>query len=471
MLDPKEEDLEKLAETCLATARQIKEYLAANKQPQPTFDQDGPSTFPAATPEIQRARLDLRTAARRLYDLASGPEDIVTWHLYQSCHDLNALRYVFHYNIHTAVPLDGTITYTDLASQLSLDASQLKQMLRQLMPIHVFTEPTPGHVAHTASSRLLATDAGIASYTGFMVEGTFPYAAGQIETFEKWGHGRPEPNRTAVSHYYDTDLSMFEYFETRAPAVRDRFARLMTHMSSNPLMANRHVASGFDWSSLPPDGVVVDVAGGLGHCSIPIAESTAPTVKLIVQDLPKIIARAGDPATCVIPEPLRSRFEFMAHDFYAPQPVKGAAVYFLRMILHSYSDAYALRILRNIIPSMTATSKLVIMDQVMPPAVNTLPEPLERIKRSQDLQMMLLCNAKERDEAEWADLFARAGEGLVLEVEEEGTKLGILAIRTPPGSMMSLIEVGFVRRGGGVAEGGVDGGAGVSADAVENGEA
>jgi 6-hydroxytryprostatin B O-methyltransferase len=84
MLDPREEDLEKLAETCLATAKQIKEYLAANKHPQPTFDQNGPSSFPAATPEIQHARLDLRTAAKRLYELASGPEDIVTWHLYQS---------------------------------------------------------------------------------------------------------------------------------------------------------------------------------------------------------------------------------------------------------------------------------------------------------------------------------------------------------------------------------------------------
>ncbi|EXJ57196.1 hypothetical protein A1O7_07543 [Cladophialophora yegresii CBS 114405] len=459
MLDPKEEDLEKLAETCLATAKQIKEHLAANKQPQPTFDQTGPSAFPATTPEIQQARLGLRTAARRLYDLASGPEDIVTWHLYQSCHDLNAFRYVFHYNIHTAVPLDGTITYTDLASKLSLDASQLKQMLRQIMPIHVFTEPKPGHVAHTASSRLLATDAGIASYTGFMVEGTFPYAACQIETFEKWGHGRPEPNRTAVSHYYATDLSMFEYFETHAPSVRDRFARLMTHMSSNPLMANGHVASGFDWSSLPQDGVVVDVAGGMGHCSNRIAERTAPTVKLIVQDLPKIIAQASDPATCVIPQPLRGRFEFMAHDFYEVQPVKGAAVYFLRMILHSYSDAYALRILRNIIPSsrpkMTPTSKLIIMDQVMPRQVNTLPEPLERIKRSQDLQMMLLCNAKERDETEWADLFARAGEGLI---SEGGTELGILAIRTPVGSMMSLIEVGFVSAAGGSgADGGSEG--------------
>ncbi len=83
MLDPKEEDLEALAETCLQTAKQIKEYLASNKLPQMTFDQNGPSFFPpTAPPEIQGARLDLRAAARRLYDLASGPDDILTWHAY-----------------------------------------------------------------------------------------------------------------------------------------------------------------------------------------------------------------------------------------------------------------------------------------------------------------------------------------------------------------------------------------------------
>jgi hypothetical protein len=225
------------------------------------------------------------------------------------------------------------VTYTDLAHQLSLDASQLKQMLRQIMPIHVFTEPSPGHIAHTASSRLLATHAGIASFAGFMLEETFPYTANQIETFEDWGHGRPEPNKTAVSHYYGTDLSMFEYFETQLPVVRERFAALMTHMSSNPLMNNSHVARGHDWASLPVDSVVVDVAGGMGHCSIPIAESSHESVKLVVQDLPKIIDKAGNPETCVVPEKLRSRFEFMPYDFYQPQPVKGAAVYFLRMIV------------------------------------------------------------------------------------------------------------------------------------------
>jgi hypothetical protein len=79
------------------------------------------------------------------------------------------------------------------------------------------------------------------------------------------------------------------------------------------------------------------------------------------------------------------------------------------------------------------------MDQIMPASPHTLPEPLERVKRSQDLQMMLLCNAKERDEGEWADLFQQAGEGVL----EQGKALGIVGVKSPPGSLMSLIEVGI----------------------------
>jgi hypothetical protein len=80
----KTEDLEQLAETCLATAKAIKEHLAANGKPQMTFDQNGPPNFPDdAPPNIQYARLTLREAAQRLADLVTGPEELVGFYPYQ----------------------------------------------------------------------------------------------------------------------------------------------------------------------------------------------------------------------------------------------------------------------------------------------------------------------------------------------------------------------------------------------------
>ena len=67
--------------------------------------------------------------------------------------------------------------------------------------------------------------------------------------------------------------------------------------------------------------------------------------------------------------------------------------------------------------------------------------------------MMMLLNAKERDEREWGELVGRAGEGLVeevfkdTEVKGQGKRLGIVKIQSPQGCMHSLIEVGFMDDG------------------------
>ena len=70
------EDLEQLAETCLTTAKVIKDYLAANGHRPMSFDENGPPKFPEVPPNIQFARLTLREAAQRLDQLCAGPDDI-----------------------------------------------------------------------------------------------------------------------------------------------------------------------------------------------------------------------------------------------------------------------------------------------------------------------------------------------------------------------------------------------------------
>ena len=40
--------------------------------------------------------------------------------------------------------------------------------------------------------------------------------------------------------------------------------------------------------------------------------------------------------------------EFLAHDFFTPQTVKGAEVYLMKYIIHDWSDEYAVKILRRL---------------------------------------------------------------------------------------------------------------------------
>ena len=350
-------------------------------------------------------------------------------------HDLNAFRYLHTYKIADAVPPNKTISYDDLAKKCSVDAGQLKQMLRQLMQLKIFREPTVGQVGHSAASKSF-TRPGAVYFNAYASLETFDYVGKQIEAFEKWGHGSQEPNQASLNAFHKTDKSMYEYYE-EVQVTRERFSNLMTYASSMDAMSNVYVAAGFDWASLG-EVKVVDLAGNMGHCSIPIAKAN-PRAQIVVQDLPEIVTRAQDPSTCVIPQELLPQFEFMVHDFYKPQPVE-ADVYFIRMIMHDYSDKYCIQILRPIVDVLKPGARILIMDAVLPP-VGGAPAPIERFLRSQDLQMLTLTNAKERDAEQWNEL-----------IKATDPRLQIRSITLPPGSAMAIIEVALEEKANGHVE-------------------
>lgn len=78
-----------------------------------------------------------------------------------------------------------------------------------------------------------------------------------------------------------------------------------------------------------------------------------------------------------VPADLQGRIEFMTHDFFHPQPVKGADVYLLRWILHDWPDAYCVKILRALRPALKKNVRVLVAEAVMPPR-GVLPLPQER---------------------------------------------------------------------------------------------
>jgi ubiquinone/menaquinone biosynthesis C-methylase UbiE len=109
---------------------------------------------------------------------------------------------------------------------------------------------------------------------------------------------------------------------------------------------------------------VVDVGGGQGGVSQALAAATN-NIRFVVQDLEGTVLEGQR----VLPQHLQNRVTFQAHDFFKPQPVKHADVYFFRFILHNWADKYAVRILRNLIAAMKAGSRVVIYE-FLPPDVS-----------------------------------------------------------------------------------------------------
>jgi hypothetical protein len=64
------------------------------------------------------------------------------------------------------------------------------------------------------------------------------------------------------------------------------------------------------------------------------------------------------------------RVKLQTHDFFTPQPVKNAAVFFLRFVLHDWPAEKAKLILKALRPSATPDTKLILMENVVPYAVS-----------------------------------------------------------------------------------------------------
>ena len=149
-----------------------------------------------------------------------------------------------------------------------------------------------------------------------------------------------------------------------------------------------------------------------------------------MQDLPDNADSGRKAAAESLPADITSRLTFQAHDFSQPQPIQGADVYLLRMILHDWPDDKAANILRNIVAAMDErNSRLLIMDTVLP-SPGSVPVSVERLVRGRDLTMMQAFNSKERDMDDWKGL-----------LDAVDPRLHLVGTVQPFGSAMSVLEV------------------------------
>lgn len=285
---------------------------------------------------------------------------------------------ISHFKVAQAVPKKGTVSFAELARTIGLTELDVARFVRRTAINHIFVEPTPGHVAHTAASALLSTDAQMQALVAHMSEEAFPASARIVDALEK-STGIGEPHESPFALAFGT--SFFER-KVEKPETMQRFGLAMSSWSEGD--GTRQMRDCYDWASLPAGGKVVDVGGALGHISLGIAEKFEG-LEFIVEDQPPLAEQARQLISSY-PETIAKRVKFLPHDFFQPQPAeaKAADAYIMRYILHDWSDTYAMKVLKNVFQAMGENSTLVIADAVMPPA-GVLPKCQEEVLRSFDV--------------------------------------------------------------------------------------
>ncbi|CAA7266025.1 unnamed protein product [Cyclocybe aegerita] len=335
----------------------------------------------------------------------------------------------------------------DIAAKNGLDPRKIGRFLRILANHHIYREIKPNVFTNTRISSMLDTlkptaelfahpeqkhenTPGLTAMTCHHLDEGYKSAAYTWETVS-------DPNTTddttdsPLSRWTGRKETVWDFYQR--PENLDKYKRFNIGMHGVKALQPSDVClKAFDWKSLAKGSVVVDVGGGLGTACLPVAREY-PDLQIIVQDLPTVIENAKELWQKENPGALESgRVKLEAHDFFQPQPHRGADVFLLKQVLHDWPDASCVPILRHLREAASPTTKLVIMDILIPFACHDpgahlgreipgavpkeAPPPLlanygavNELAYNADLTMLIFANAQERTVVEMDDLLRRTG--------------------------------------------------------------
>ncbi|TGO23406.1 hypothetical protein BPAE_0133g00040 [Botrytis paeoniae] len=292
-------------------------------------------------------------------------------------------------------PSTRTSTFPEIAQTCSIREFDARSLIRHAMSFYIFHEPSPGIIAHTASSKALAEIPPVSYFIGFVSEEMLPASTRLVDAMIKWP-GSQESNESGYVLVNGTDVPMRKYI-SRDFRRSQKMGKAMAFLKSRPSESVQRVLESFSWDDAA-DGLVVDVGGAKGTVGIELLRFL-PKLKCIVQIQLEVVRDT------TIPDDLQERLNFMAHDFFQEQPVKGANVYLICNVLRDWSDRYAARILKILIPALKKGVRVLVCDRVLPAPCTLTPYQMRR-QRADDLYMRGFHNARVRDPNDWEQLFA-----------------------------------------------------------------
>jgi hypothetical protein len=272
---------------------------------------------------------------------------------------------------------------TALAQALSVELEALQRLLRALASAGIVSLGTDGTVSLTRLGTLLTRDHPT-SLQGIAI------ACGQ-EWYRAWGElpysvatGKPGFEKVYGKRFFD-------YTQEHATigALFDASMHGVSAMSDLP------IALAYDFSRFRH---VTDIGGGAGSQLLTILR-LHDRVAGSVFDLPAVVESARN-GTRLEPT-VAQRIRFESGNFLERVPANSDA-YFMKCVLHDWSDAEAVQILTNCRAQMQPGSRLLIAEHVIQPG-NT-----PQFGKLLDLMMLVNFGGKERTRDQYQHLLQQA---------------------------------------------------------------
>lgn len=277
------------------------------------------------------------------------------------------MKLLYRLKLPQLVPEHGCAPYGAVSRACQLNEAALRRIFRYAMTNHLFVEPKPGHVGHSEMSLMLSKNPDAFDALGMVFEELEP-ASQQLPTALKQHPQASEPTKSGYNVAHSTGLPLFLFLELHPKRAR-RFGAAMRYFTQGDMTDIQNLVEAFPWHDYDRENVkLVDVGGGQGAVALQLAAATKH-MRFVVQDFEQVVA-AGREA---VSEEFCRRVEFMAHNFFTEQPVKGADIYFFRWIMHNWSDEYAIRILRALVPALRQGAKVLLYEHVLEDVADNKP--------------------------------------------------------------------------------------------------
>lgn len=277
---------------------------------------------------------------------------------------------------------DAPKSSAEIAGKLGVNAGFLHRLMRTLAGLGILTEKD--------DKRFALTDLGAAMKTG--APGS---ARSTILSFGNWGANSfqeimhsLETGGTGMQKAFGERL--FDYLAKR-PEAASQFSETMVgfHGAEPPA-----VAKAYDFSQF---GTIVDVGGATGNMLADIL-TLHEGPRGVLYDRPFVV----EEATALLQRRgVADRVTIESGDFFTSAPAGGDA-YILSHIIHDWNEEECLTILGHIRKGMKPTSKLLIVEMVLPHGDVMHPGKML------DMVMMVVVGGQERTAEEYAALLAKA---------------------------------------------------------------
>lgn len=292
---------------------------------------------------------------------------------------------------------DAPKTSHDLANFTQTHEPSLRRLLGYLTSINILREDIQGQFSATEVGEFLQSDHPQSLYPWALLLGAPLGWKPWGELYETIKTGEPAFDRVFGEPF-------FQYLGHN-PEDAAIFNAAMTQTSSESLSEITEVC---DFSGFTK---IVDVGGGHGGLLRGILERY-PHIKGVLFDQPSVVAEANE----IRGSAVEDRCELVGGDMFQSVPMGGDA-YIMKTIIHDWSDAKAIEILRNCKEAMIEHGKIIIVDRVLKP--NNQPDP----GKSADLLMLVILNGRERTEKDFQDLYEAAGLKLIRTIPTKGQSI------------------------------------------------